>query len=745
MSRLTWQNVAAPDFSAATRTQAYAAEAFDKAMGRVSDSITAFDNNRKDQADAAVLMNAMKYQNADELQAAIASGALMQGVNPDHVRAGALLTAQSQAGNLLKLGQQRQQLSADKQSFDFNAQNDPIRLQQAQHNLDKGEYDLDRVKEANTRTDAARVAGEQANQRWLGMLQSGQLDTVESQNRLFTSLNPQDLTDRALLGLLTQKRPDLATPAMLGTASSVLGGGGGIAAIGGAPSAIGGGAPAPTAPASGADAPTNSWNRLVGGGTADLSSLSIGQWEDNVAEDLIAKTKGTNIMNPDVRDEGSSASGRYQLTRRTLRSIAPTVLGEQYRDMPFTPEVQEKLGKHLYDARVNNKTNMVKEWDGLKHIAGADKEGAWDGIPWEVARNVIAQFESGDTAVLGKNPTMEDVRKYAASINLDRSTEALVADVTGSVNQWGNNLAGGPDSERFITASKSGDSPADVKLKLQQTFPDVSSTELSRAIAYTMTKAKVYAPVAAEILKGVAERKPWFDMWGAPEFDTKSLDAAIEQYQAGYGAKLKDGLLSNAATKRDTQQATEYQANVDDAKTLVDTLTKQVKEAAGLPRQKPLQRELDAAQVAYRERLLAQRTHSGAVKTNADKVITQGTTAPPAKADPAAQAQAALEKATASPSPNMAGVYSQRGAYAALNGQMPAYPAPAAPAPVKQAVAQEAPKDVPEVIKGLTPDKIKAMGREEVRALISSGKVMRALTPELQQALTLQFSLARHP
>ena len=120
MSRLTWQNVAAPDFSAAARTQAYAAEAFDKAMGRVSGSITAFDNNRKDAADAAVMRNMMQYQNADELQAAIASGALMQGVNPDHVRADALLKAQSQAGNLLKLDQQRQQLAADKQSFDFN-------------------------------------------------------------------------------------------------------------------------------------------------------------------------------------------------------------------------------------------------------------------------------------------------------------------------------------------------------------------------------------------------------------------------------------------------------------------------------------------------------------------------------------------------------------------------------------------------------------------------------------------------
>ena len=178
MSRLTWQNVAAPDFSAAARTQAYAAEAFDKAMGRVSGSITAFDNNRKDQADAAVLMNAMKYQNADDLQAAIASGALTQGVNPDYVRAGALLQAQSQAGNLLKLDQQRQQLATDKQSFDFNAQNDPIKLQEAQHNLNKDEYTFGRTQESDARSDEERLANEGAQREFAALQQGGKFQTV---------------------------------------------------------------------------------------------------------------------------------------------------------------------------------------------------------------------------------------------------------------------------------------------------------------------------------------------------------------------------------------------------------------------------------------------------------------------------------------------------------------------------------------------------------------------------------------
>ena len=178
MSRLTWQNVAAPDFSAATRTQAYAAEAFDKAMGRVSGSITAFDNNRKDQADAAVLMNAMKYQNADDLQAAIASGALTQGVNPDHVRAGALLKAQAQASNLMALDRDRQQLATSKQTYDFNAQNDPIKLQQAQLNVNKDEYTLGRTQESDARSDEERLANEGAQREFAALQQGGKFQTV---------------------------------------------------------------------------------------------------------------------------------------------------------------------------------------------------------------------------------------------------------------------------------------------------------------------------------------------------------------------------------------------------------------------------------------------------------------------------------------------------------------------------------------------------------------------------------------
>ena len=123
--RLTWQNVAAPDFSGAVEAQRASALAFDSAMQRLGGAVETFDNNRKDRADVAIMRNALQYQNADELQAAIASGALMQGVNPDHVRVGALLKAQAQAGQLMALDKDRQQLATSQQEHEFNKLRNP--------------------------------------------------------------------------------------------------------------------------------------------------------------------------------------------------------------------------------------------------------------------------------------------------------------------------------------------------------------------------------------------------------------------------------------------------------------------------------------------------------------------------------------------------------------------------------------------------------------------------------------------
>lgn len=135
MTRLTWQNVTAPDFSGAAQTQQIAARAFDSAIGRVGDSLTAFDNNRKDAADSVVMQNMLKYQDADALQQALASGQLTQGANPEHVRAATLLKAQGQVGDLMRLAASRQDLRTGEQTFNQNELMNPINVRQAEANV----------------------------------------------------------------------------------------------------------------------------------------------------------------------------------------------------------------------------------------------------------------------------------------------------------------------------------------------------------------------------------------------------------------------------------------------------------------------------------------------------------------------------------------------------------------------------------------------------------------------------------
>lgn len=236
-NRLTWQNVTAPDFSAAASTQRYATEALDKALGRVSDAITSFDNNRKDAADAAVLRNAMQYQNADELQRAIASGQLMNGVNPDHVRVDALLKAQAQASNLMALDRDRQQLATSKQTFDFNEKRNPQLIEGGRLDNKTTEQTLNHNaalnphKEALARTQADVAAhtlsrsqiefGRKeedynanlaATQHMADMRSRGVLDDPQAVSQVFSSLDMRDPVHRALSQQITADYPDLVKP-----------------------------------------------------------------------------------------------------------------------------------------------------------------------------------------------------------------------------------------------------------------------------------------------------------------------------------------------------------------------------------------------------------------------------------------------------------------------------------------------------------------------------------------------------
>ena len=235
--RLTWQNVAAPDFSGAVEAQRASALAFDSAMQRLGGAVQTFDNNRKDRADTAVLRNIMQYQNADELQAAIASGAVMQGVNPDHVRVDALLKAQAQAGQLMQLEKDRQQLATSKQeyefnklrnpqiieggrlanatsqqTYDFNARNQPITLAANLAALDAQQLTNADARNRYNRGEQAYQANRFAEVEFNKLVNTGMIHDPVAIARYRTTLDPNDLGHAALLSKIDAQFKDSIIP-----------------------------------------------------------------------------------------------------------------------------------------------------------------------------------------------------------------------------------------------------------------------------------------------------------------------------------------------------------------------------------------------------------------------------------------------------------------------------------------------------------------------------------------------------
>ena len=115
-----------------------------------------------------------------------------------------------------------------------------------------------------------------------------------------------------------------------------------------------------------------------------LSTMPIGEVQQ-FQRQLIDKTRGKVGAGP---DKGTGAVGTYQFTYGTLKDYAPKVLGPNWRNTPFTPDVQEQLAKALYeDVRGGD---LKKTWAGLP----SNRPGQYANVPWEQVRNKIIQVES---------------------------------------------------------------------------------------------------------------------------------------------------------------------------------------------------------------------------------------------------------------------------------------------------------------------------------------------------------------
>jgi hypothetical protein len=179
---------------------------------------------------------------------------------------------------------------------------------------------------------------------------------------------------------------------------------------------------------------------VAGGGTEDvvfgfgkfgspskpLSTLSIGEVQDFQRNTLIPNTRGKVGAGP---GKGTGAVGTYQITYGTLQDYAPKVLGANWRDKPFTADVQERIAKAIYN---DVKGGDLKDtWAGLP----SNRPGQYKNVPWEQVRDQIIQVESaGGPRRGGGTPTgagaPQTIRQVASAADKARTVKSF-KDITG--------------------------------------------------------------------------------------------------------------------------------------------------------------------------------------------------------------------------------------------------------------------------------------------------------------------------
>jgi len=149
-----------------------------------------------------------------------------------------------------------------------------------------------------------------------------------------------------------------------------------------------------------------------------VSQLSMGELYDFGREVLIPNTRNNEQLGLGGTGKGSSALGAYQIVGSTMQRVGNQLYGDKWRDVQFTPEVQENLARRIYEEA--DKKNLHNVWTSLP-------QKDYSGSTWEDIRGTIMKGESGGV-VPAKQPTESsgyDQLKAMQHAQLDNSNRML--------------------------------------------------------------------------------------------------------------------------------------------------------------------------------------------------------------------------------------------------------------------------------------------------------------------------------
>lgn len=569
---LTWRNVDTPDFRSSLDGIRTFGNLFGDAVGGIERGLSQFDASIDKRANSAFAMDLLKYQDPAAYKAALASGALFNRPDAQRLNGASIQAAGSRSGELLNqavaegalddsiynrgknrgfdaakaaaapLVSQYLQAATDPATLaEFNAKNPTFgaglsfadragltkdaqafeggalanvgaRLGNVGTGIrnDVAKFDFGNAKEDRALADAAEVAYADIAK-----------NTFDGEGAL-TMLNGMNLPPKVYNALLGR----------LG-GGAVGGGSDASAAISGA---VGGG--------SGGD-PT----RVITSGGA--GNLGIGSLPDSV------KTLGQAVdfgKSLNRRGQESSAMGVYQIVQSTMESVAPTVLGANWRDKPMDFASQDAVAKKIFENNRGSAGALKKQWVSLS-IKDAERVR---NMPWEEARQFIAAGESrSDPAALALGAVAVD--QGLRTNNMERNAGSIASTYAKSA---------GDNRPASVIAAELGSDPA---FKAFGTPALLENIQLIQAKARDQSKT-INAAVAADMLKQTATSSKWgrfAPSWlgggsdqGGFTINTKQVDDLIANYSNG---GVDDAVAANAMQAQAEQVKATAQSKYDAA------------------------------------------------------------------------------------------------------------------------------------------------------------------------------------
>jgi len=156
---------------------------------------------------------------------------------------------------------------------------------------------------------------------------------------------------------------------------------------------------------------------------------------------------------------GSSAMGLYQIVGDTMRSVAPTVFGANWKNTEFNAANQDKLGEAIFKANRGSVDALRKQWVSLSPAKAEQIRK----LPWEQARDYISAGESGARA--------SDILAQAAGLRVnDTIVQGGLAE--GSQRRTANGL----NNRELLPAMQLNREPIEVAQELVSGLPGDGKT-----------------------------------------------------------------------------------------------------------------------------------------------------------------------------------------------------------------------------------------------------------------------------